>query len=60
MAGHVVHVTVKRNTYRIVVGNPEETTSKHIYRWEGDIKMDIRGILMGDMDCTDLAWDGDM
>jgi hypothetical protein len=40
----------KRNAYKVVVGKPR-------YRWEDNIKMDIRGIGWGSMDWIHLAED---
>jgi hypothetical protein len=60
-AGHVARMGENMNAYRILVGNPEGKTplgrSRH---WCVDnIKMDIREIEGGGMDCIDLAEDRD-
>jgi len=34
-AGHVAHMTVMKNAYKILVGKPRR-------RWEYNIKMDLR------------------
>jgi hypothetical protein len=40
--GHVVQIGVKRNTYRLLVGRPEEKRplGRPRCRWRGNIKMD--------------------
>jgi hypothetical protein len=45
----------KRNSYRILVGKPEGKRPRR--RWEDNIKLDLREILWGGMDCIDLALD---
>jgi hypothetical protein len=42
----------KRNVYRILVEKPEEKRplGRPRRRWEGNIKMDLREIGLGDMD----------
>jgi hypothetical protein len=47
----------KRNTYRILVGKPEGKRSLGIPRrkWEDNIKMYLREIGWGGMDCIELA-----
>jgi hypothetical protein len=59
-AGHVARMGAKRNAYRILVGKPEgkRPLGRPRRRWE-DIRMDLRGKGWGDMDCIDLAQDGD-
>jgi hypothetical protein len=44
---------VKGNTNTVLVGKPEGKTQlgRPTLRWEGNIKMDPREILWGDMDC---------
>jgi hypothetical protein len=37
------------------VGNPEETTTKTLRRWEDSIKVNRRDIEWGDMDWINLA-----
>jgi hypothetical protein len=52
-AGHVAHMGEKKNAYRILVGNPEgyRPLGKPIYRWEGNIKMDLKEVVW-----TGLIW----
>jgi hypothetical protein len=49
----------KVKAYRISVGKPEgnRPLGRPRYRWEDNIKMDIREIEWGGMDWTDLAED---
>jgi hypothetical protein len=51
----------KRNAYRIFVGKPEGKRSleRHRCRSENNIKMDLREIGWGDMDCIDVTKDRD-
>jgi hypothetical protein len=58
--GHVAR-QVKRNAYMILVGKPEgkRQLGRPIRKWVDNIKMDVREIGSGDMDCIDLAQDGD-
>jgi hypothetical protein len=51
----------KRNTYRILVGNPEgkRPLRRSRRRWEDNIKMDHREIGWGGMDWIDLTQDRD-
>jgi hypothetical protein len=51
----------KRNTYRILVGNPEgkPPLGRPRRNWEDDIKMDLREIGWDYMDWIDLAQDRD-
>jgi hypothetical protein len=48
----------KMNLYRILFGIPEgkRPQGKQGRRWEGDIKMYLREIGWGGMDCINLAW----
>jgi hypothetical protein len=52
----------KRNAYRILVGKPEgkRPLGRPRYRWEDNIKMDLREIGWGGMDWIDLAQDRDL
>jgi hypothetical protein len=52
---------VKRNAYRIFVLKPEGKRSlgRTTLRWVDNIKMDLREIGWGGMDCIDLAADRD-
>jgi hypothetical protein len=49
------------NAYRILVRKPEgkRPLGRPRYRWEDNIRMDLREIGWGDMDWIDLAWDKD-
>jgi hypothetical protein len=51
----------RRNVYRILVGKPEGNRllgrSKH--RWENNIKMDLREIVLGGRDLIHLPHDRD-
>jgi hypothetical protein len=50
LAGHVAQMGEKRNAYRVLVGKPEGKSplGRSEYRWEDNIKMDLRKI----------GWDG--
>jgi hypothetical protein len=54
--GHVACMR-ERKTYRILVGEPEgnKLLGRPRRRWENNIKMDLREIGWGGMDCIDLA-----
>jgi hypothetical protein len=45
-AGHVARMGEKRNAYRILVGKPEgkRPLRRPIWRWEDDVRMDVREI----------------
>jgi hypothetical protein len=45
------------NAYSILVGKPkgERLLGRPTYRWENNIKMDLRGTGLGGMDWIDLA-----
>jgi hypothetical protein len=60
-AGHVARRGEKRNSYRILVGNPEEKRplGRLRRRWVDNIKMDLREIGWDGMDWIDLAEDRD-
>jgi hypothetical protein len=51
----------KRNTYRILVGNPEgkRPLARPRRMWVNNIKMSLRDIGWDDMDWIDLAQDRD-
>jgi hypothetical protein len=51
-AGRVARIVVKRNAYRILVGEPEgkKPLGRLRRRWEDNIKMHVREIRRGDMD----------
>jgi hypothetical protein len=61
LAGHVARVGEKRNTCRVLVGNPEGQRPLERPRrgWEDIIRMDLREIGWGGMDWIDLAEDRD-
>jgi hypothetical protein len=46
----------EENAYRILVGKPEGIPR---HRWEDNIKIDLREIGWGGLDCIDLAKDRD-
>jgi hypothetical protein len=48
-ARHVSHMEEKKNAYRILVGRPEgkRPLEIHRYRWEDNIKMDLKRDRMG-------------
>jgi hypothetical protein len=50
--GRVARMETKRNTYRILVGNPEgkRPLGRPRRRWEDTIKMDLRGMSWSGMD----------
>jgi hypothetical protein len=52
---------MKRNACRVLVGKPEgkRPLGRPKRRWEDSIKIDLREIGWGGMDCTDLAQDRD-
>jgi hypothetical protein len=50
---------VKRNGYRILVGNPEGKRGRPRHRWVDSIKMGLREIGWDGMDWIDLTWDRD-
>jgi hypothetical protein len=51
----------KRNACRILVGTPEgkRPLGRPRRKWVDNIKMDVREIGWGGMECTDLAQDMD-
>jgi hypothetical protein len=60
-AGHVARMGEKRNTYRILVGKPEDKRSLGTprRRWVDNIKMDLREIEWDGMNRIALAQDRD-
>jgi hypothetical protein len=52
-AGHVARMGEVRGAYNILVGRPEERKplGRPRRRWEDNIKMDLREIGFGDVDC---------
>jgi hypothetical protein len=57
--GHIARMGEKRNAYRKSLGKPEGKRPLGIprCRWVGNIKMDLREIGWGGMDCIHLAQD---
>jgi hypothetical protein len=60
-AGHVARMGATRNTYRILVGKPEEKRplQRSRCRWVDNIKMELREIGWDGKDWIDLAQDRD-
>jgi hypothetical protein len=60
-AEHVARMGAKRNTYRILVGNPERERplGRPRRKCVDNIKMDLREIRLDGMVWNDLAQDGD-
>jgi hypothetical protein len=56
-AVHVARMGAKRNSYRILLENPEGKRPVHM--WEDNIKMGLREIGWGAMDWIDLPQDRD-
>jgi hypothetical protein len=58
-AGHVALMGEKRNTYRILVGNPvgKRPQGRPTCRWVDNIKMNLKEIRWDGMDWIDLAED---
>jgi hypothetical protein len=56
---HVARMGKKRNAYRILVVKPEgkRPLGRPRCRWVDNVKMDLREIGWGGMDCIDLAQD---
>jgi hypothetical protein len=55
-AGHAAGMGTKGNAYRILVGKPEGSKPLRRARgWEDNIKMDLREMECGGMDCIDLT-----
>jgi hypothetical protein len=52
LAGHVACMEITRNTYRILVKEPEgkRPLGRSTLRWEDNIKMDLREIGWGGID----------
>jgi hypothetical protein len=53
---YIPRVGEKRNAYRILAGKPKGRRRR---RWMDNIKMDLREIGWGDVDCIDLAQNRD-
>jgi hypothetical protein len=60
-SGHVVCTGEKRNTYRVLMKKPKRKRSlgRRRYKWEGDVKMDLREIEWSGVDWNNLAQDND-
>jgi hypothetical protein len=60
-AGHVTHMGTWMNACRILEGKAEgkRPPGRRKYRWEDNIKVDLRDIGWGGMDWNDLAEDKD-
>jgi hypothetical protein len=60
-AGHVASMGEVRGAYNILVGRPEgrRPLRRPRRRWEGNIKMDLRKIGFGGVDCIHWAQDRD-
>jgi hypothetical protein len=61
-AGHVACMGENRNTYRVLVGNPEgkRQLGRSRCRWVDNIKMDLRDAGWGGMDLIHLAQDREL
>jgi hypothetical protein len=57
--GHVARMGEKRNVYRLLVGKPEgkRPLGKPRHRWINNIKIDLLGIRLSDVDWIGLAQD---
>jgi hypothetical protein len=60
-AGHVAHMGVDRNVYRVLLGNPEEKRPLGIprRRWEDGIRIHLRETGWGSVEWIQLAQDRD-
>jgi hypothetical protein len=58
-AGHMARMGEAWGAYNILVGRPEgrRQLGRPRHRWEDNIKMDLRKIGFGDVDCIHLAQD---
>jgi hypothetical protein len=56
-AGHVVHMGEGKGVYRVLVGKPEGRRPlwRPRHRWEDNIRMDLRKVGCGCVDCMELA-----
>jgi hypothetical protein len=61
LAEHVARMVANRNVCMVLVGNPERRRplGKPRRRWEDNIKIYLREVGWGGMDCIDLAQDRD-
>ena len=55
--GHVARMGEGRRAYRVLVGKPEgkRPHGRPRRRWEDNIKMDVKEVGWGGIDCIDLA-----
>ena len=60
-AGHVARMGEGRVVYRVLVGKPEgrRPMGRPRRRWEDNIRMDLREVGCGCVDCMELAQDRD-
>jgi hypothetical protein len=60
-AGHVARMGEEIKVYNVLVGKPEgkRPLGRPRRRWEGGMRMDIREIGLGCVDCIRLAQDRD-
>jgi hypothetical protein len=60
-AGHVARMGEMRGAYNILVGRPKgmRPLGRPRRRWEDNIKMDLKEIVLGDVDCIHWAQDRD-
>jgi hypothetical protein len=58
-AGHVARMEEGRGVYRVLVGRPEgkKPLERARRRWEDNIKMDLREIVIDRVNCIRLAQD---
>ena len=56
-AGHVAGMEQSRNAYRVLVVKPEgkRPSGRQRYRWEDNIKMDLKEVDCDPRDWTDLV-----
>jgi hypothetical protein len=61
-AGHVTRMGEERKVYKVLVGKPEgkRPFGRLRRRWENGIRMDLREIILGDVDWIRLAQDRDL
>ena len=60
-AGHVARMGKGRGVYRVLLGKPEgrRPMGRPRRRWEDNIRMDLREVGCGYVDCMELAQDRD-
>ena len=61
LAGHVDRMGERRGVYRVLVRKHggKKSLGRLSSRWEDNIKMDLQGIVCGDMEWLELAPDRD-